>query len=336
MSQFSVIRSAIATVAVVTVGAVVVGNVAAQERHRLNIAHVGTDPEHHFHYGFEQFAQALNELSGDRFDIVIHQGTMGGQRENIEQVQEGILDMTSTSLSLLGNFGGQVGVFDLPYLFASRDEAYRALDSEIGEEVAEDLKDNNLMVVSYWENGFRHVTNNLRPIQTPDDLEGLRIRVPESPEYVATFEALGAQPTPIAWPEVFTALQLGVIDGQENPFMNIWDGNLHEVQRHLSLTQHVYAGNGVVINYERFQSFPEEVQDWIMEAASQAQGAQRQYVQDMEDEIRGRLEAAGMEVNEVDDVQAFIDKAEGAYEQQFYNEYGRELVERVRGVATGS
>jgi tripartite ATP-independent transporter DctP family solute receptor len=336
MSQHHVARTIVAAASAIAVASLMAAEVAAQDRIRLNIAHVGTDPQHHFHYGFEQFARILNELSDNRFDVVIHQGTMGGQRENIEQVQEGILDMTSTSLSLLGNFGGQVGVFDLPYLFASREEAYRALDSEIGQEVAEDLKANNLMVVSYWENGFRHVTNSLRPIHTPDDLEGLRIRVPESPEYVATFEALGARPTPIAWPEVFTSLQLGVIDGQENPFMNIWDGNLYEVQQYLSLTQHVYAGNGVVINYARFQSFPEEVQEWIMEAASQAQALQRQYVQDIDEEMRGRLEAEGMEVNEVDDIQAFIDKAEGAYERQFYNDYGRDLIDRVRAVAIGS
>ncbi len=309
------------------------GAALAQDKITLNAAHVGTVPEHHFHAGFEAFAKHLNELSGDRFEVIIHQGTMGGQRENIEQVQEGILDITSTSLSLLGNFGGQVGVFDLPYLFASREEAYRALDSDIGQEAAEPLKENNLILLSYWENGFRHVTNSAKPIRTPADIEGLRIRVPESPEYVATFEALGARPTPMAWPEVFTGLQQGVIDGQENPFGNIWDGNLYEVQDYVSLTGHVYAGNGVVMNHDRFNALTEEEQGWIMEAAKLAQADQRQYVRDMDDEFRGRLEEKGMEINEVDDKQAFIAAAEKAYEDVFYDKYGREMIDRVRAAA---
>lgn len=311
------------------------GTGLAQDTVTFNAAHVGTVPDHHFNYGFESFARHLGELSDGRFATVIHQGTMGGQRENVEQVQEGILDLTSTSLSLLGNFGGQAGVFDLPYLFASREEAYRALDSEVGQEVAADLKNNNLILLSYWENGFRHVTNNNKPIVTPADLEGLRIRVPESPEYVATFEALGARPTPMSWTEVFTGLQQGVIDGQENPFGNTWDGNLYEVQKYLSMTGHVYAGNGVVMNLSRFEALTEEEQGWIMEAAKLAQAEQRQYVQDMDDEFRGRLEEKGMEINEIPDKTPFIEAAESAYENVFYEKYGRDLIDRVRAVAKG-
>jgi len=307
----------------------------ANETIRLNIAHIGTDENHHFHHGFEQFARILNEKSGDRFDVVIHKGTMGGQRENIEQVQEGILDMTSSSLSVLGNFGGSVGVFDLPYMFADREQAYRALDSEIGQEVAEGLQDSNLRLVSYWENGFRNVTNSRAPIYTPDDLEDLRIRVPESTEYVRTFEALGANPTTISFSELFTALQQGVIDAQENPYGNIWDANLYEVQDYLSVTQHVYAGNGVVINNERFEAYDEEVQQWILEAAAEAGMLQRQYVADLEAELRANLEEQGMQINEIEDPNAFIEAAESAYESYFYDDYGRDLIERIREVARG-
>lgn len=309
------------------------GIAAAQPKITLNVAHVGKVPDHHFHKGFTSFTRIVNELSGNRFNVVIHQGTMGGQRENVEQVQEGILDMTSTSLSLLGNFGGQVGVFDLPYLFASREEAYRALDSQIGLDVAEPLKQRNLVLLSYWENGFRHVTNSAKPILTPADIKGLRIRVPESPEYVVTFEALGARPTPMAWPEVFTGLQQRVIDGQENPFGNIWDGNLYEVQKYLSLTGHVYAGNGVVMNLKRLQSFTKQEQDWITTAVKRAQAEQRKYVQDMDAEFRSRLEKKGMIVNEVKDKQAFIAAAESAYTSTFYKKYSRELVDKVRKAA---
>lgn len=308
-----------------------VGTANAQT-HQLSIAHVGVIDEHHFHKGFVEFARILNEKSGDMFDVRIFQGTMGGQRENIEAVQEGILDLTSTSLSLLGNFGGEVGVFDLPYLFSSREHVYTVLDSEIGQEVAAPLEDENLILLAYWENGFRHVTNNVRPIERPADLEGLRIRTPESPEYVQTFQGFGAQAIPMAWPEVFTALQQGVIDGQENPYANIYDGRLHEVQRHLSLTSHVYAGNGVVMNRERFSSFPEEVQQWILEAAAEARPIQRQYVQDMEAHFRSELEAGGMEVNEAD-IPAFVEAAQGVYEREFFPRYGQELIERIRAMA---
>ena len=137
----------------------------------------------------------------------------------------------------------------------------------------------------------------------------------------------------MAWPEVFTGLQQGVIDGQENPFGNTWDGNLYEVQDYMSLTGHVYAGNGVVMNQNRFQSLGEEEQGWIMEAAELAQADQRQYVQEMDEEFRGRLEERGMEINEVDDKQAFIETAEKAYEDNFYDKYGRDLIDRVRNAA---
>ena len=304
----------------------------AQQKIQLNIAHVGVIDEHHFHKGFVEFARILNEKSGDMFDVRIFQGTMGGQRENIEAVQEGILDLTSTSLSLLGNFGGQVGVFDLPYLFSSRDHVYRALDSEIGLEVAAPLEAENLKLIAYWENGFRHVTNNVRPIEKPEDLQGLRIRTPESPEYVNTFQGFGAQAIPMAWPEVFTALQQGVIDGQENPYANIYDGRLQEVQRYLSLTSHVYAGNGVVINLDRFNSFSPEIQAWILEAAAEAKPIQRQYVQDMEAHFRGELEKGGMVVNEAD-LPASVAAAEPVYEAHFYPKFGKELVERIRVMA---
>ncbi len=310
------------------------GETVAQEKIQLNIAHVGTRDDHHFHHGFVEFARILNEKSGDMFDVRIFQGTMGGQRENIEAVQEGILDLTSTSLSLLGNFGGEVGVFDLPYLFRDREQVYRVLDSEIGEEVAEPLEAENLKLLAYWENGFRHVTNNVRPIQEPADLQGLRIRVPESPEYVATFQGFGAQAIPMAWPEVFTALQQGVIDGQENPFANIFDGRLHEVQRYLSLTSHVYAGNGVVINLSRFEGFEPQIQQWILEAAAEARPLQRQYVQDMEAFFRSQLEEGGIEVNEAN-VDAFIEAAQPVYEAEFYPKYGEELIERIRAETRG-
>lgn len=321
---------------VAMLGMLVIGissNTQANDTISLNIAHIGTNPDHHFHYGFEQFARILNEKSGDRFNVVIHQGTMGGQRENVEQVQEGILDMTSSSLSVLGNFGGSVGVFDLPYLFADRDGAYRVLDGDVGQEVANGLVDSNLKLVSYWENGFRNVTNSRGPINTPDDLEDLRIRVPESPEYVRTFEALGANPTTISFSELFTALQQGVIDAQENPYGNIWDANLYEVQDYLSVTQHVYAGNGVVINNDRFESFDEEVQQWILDAAAEARDLQRRYVADLESELRANLEEQGMQINEVNDINAFIEKAESAYEERFYDDYGRDLIDRIREVA---
>ncbi len=305
---------------------------AAQERIQLNVAHVGVIDEHHFHKGFVEFARILNEKSGDMFDVRIFQGTMGGQRENVEAVQEGILDMTSTSLSLLGNFGGEVGVFDLPYLFSSREHVYKVLDSDLGWEVAAPLENENLKLVAYWENGFRHVTNNVKPIERPEDLQGLRIRTPESPEYVQTFQGFGAQAIPMAWPEVFTALQQGVIDGQENPFGNIYDGRLQEVQRYLSLTSHVYAGNGVVINLERFESFEPQVQEWIMEAAAEAKPLQRQYVQDMEAHFRSELEAGGMQVNDAD-IPAFVEAAGPVYANVFVPKFGAELIDRIRAMA---
>ncbi|MCG7602203.1 TRAP transporter substrate-binding protein [Halomonas sp. McH1-25] len=307
----------------------------AQDKINLSIAHVGTNPSHHFHYGFDQFAKILNDSCDNQFNVVIHQGTMGGQRESIELVQEGVLDMTSSSLSVLGNFGGSTGVFDLPYLFADREQAYRALDSKIGKEVAEPLKDSGLRLISYWENGFRNVTNNRGPIETPNDLKDLSIRVPESNVYVETFEALGANPTTISFSEVFSALQQGVIDAQENPYGNIWDANLYEVQDYLSETQHVYAGNGVVINNDRFMSLDKDIQKCIIDAASQAKDLQRKYVQDQESELRSKLIEQGMKINKVKDINTFIEKAEGAYEASFYETYGKDLIERIRAVARG-
>ena len=191
-------------------------------------------------------------------------------------------------------------------------------------------------VLAVWENGFRHITNNARPINVPEDLRGIKLRVPQGAWRVKMFQAYGANPTPMSFSEVFVALQTGVIDGQENPFAQIYSAKFQEVQDYLSLTGHVYTPAYVLAGKQRFERLPEEVRAVLEETAKETQGFVYDKAAELDEDLLERLREGGMQVNEADK-DAFIRASEGIY-NEFAEQVpgGKELIDKAISLGQGS
>jgi len=255
---------------------------------------------------------------------------LGGEREVVEGVQIGTVEATIVSSGTLSNFVPEVGVTDIPFLFRSLDHARNVLDGEIGQGLLARFDDVGLVAMAWGEQGFRHITNNRGPIGEPGDMAGLKLRTMENPVHITAFETLGAAPTPMAWPEVIGALQQGTIDGQENPLSVITSANLSEVQRHLTLSGHVYSPALLLVSRQLWDGMSEEDQQIFSDAASEAVAAMRAFVDNVEQSGVEQLREAGMEVGELSDEQkaVFQEALASAYEQ-YYGQYGQDLVEQI-------
>lgn len=223
--------------------------------------------------GSAVFKQLVETETGGAVEVkVFPAGQLGGERELTEAVKLGTLQMAYTSAAL-SNFFKEAQVFDIPYLFPSYSVAWRVLDGWFGKELAEEcLKKIGVRVLALGQIGFRNFTNSVRPIKTPADLKGLKFRVMESPVYISLVKSLGAAPTPIPWPETYTALQQRVADGQENPVTSIKFAKLYEVQKYLTLDGHTYTVCFMLINEKFFQSLPKDTQEIIKSVAITSQG----------------------------------------------------------------
>ncbi len=192
-------------------------------------------------------------------------------------------------------------------MFDNYEQAWALLDGEKGQEILGLLEESGLKCMAPLENGFRHVTNSVRPIQTPDDLKGLKIRTMEAPMHIANFQALGANPTPIPWSELYLAMQQKIVDGQENPLVNVEEVKMYEVQKYLSTTSHIYDSMVLVTNAEWFNGLPEEYQKILTEGAEIAKEKSRESNQELEKNLIASFREKGMEVTELtaDDIAAF-------------------------------
>ncbi len=251
----------------------------------------------HYSVGAEAFKETLERLSDGAFTVTEHaSGSLGGEREMIEGLQIGTVDVVITSSGPLGNFVPETYVLDLPFLFENYDQARCVLDSEIGDELLAKMSDHGLVGMAWSENGFRHLTNSQREIASPADAEGLRVRTMENAVHQEAFRQMGVRPTPMAFPELFTALQQGTVDGQENPITVIVATNFWEVQDYLSLTGHVYSPAIVLGSPILLDGLSEEERDWFMQAAAASVDATREEVSRLEREGVALLEANGMTV----------------------------------------
>ncbi len=283
---------------------------------------------HPYHLGLEEFADTVNEETGGEVDISIYpDAQLGSERDMIEGLQIGSVDIVVTSTGPVDAFVPEMGVVDLPFLFEDEDHVDRVLEGEIGEDLLAEFECTDIIGLAFWENGFRQLTNSDRPIEEPSDLEGLTLRTMENEVHQASFEELGADPTAMEWGEVFTSLQQGVIDGQENPIPIIYNENLYEVQDYLSLTGHFYSPALLLIGEETMEEIPEEHHAVIEEAAVEAAEYQKAQVREQEAEQIDELEELGMEINEPDQ-QAFLDATESVYEE-FEDDFGADLIEEI-------
>lgn len=302
-----------------------------QEVVALTLAHNGST-EYSSHHGAEKFRDLLEEKTGGKYTVTIFPGgQMGGERQQWEGIMTGTLDMTISSTGPLPAWFPQFQVFDFPYLFTNEAQADAVLDGPLGTEMFALLETKGIKPLSWMENGFRNFTNDTRPLVEPEDLKGLKIRVMENPLMMDTIRLLGADPTPIPFNELYTALQQGVVDGQENPINLIYTSKFHEVQKYLTVSGHFYSPYILAMNKAKFESFPADVQNAIIEAAMEARLYQREVSRRQVAEYLDKMiEEKGLEVVTLTDEQKqkWAEATLPIYEQ-YKDKIGLDLYEKI-------
>lgn len=281
------------------------------------------------------FKPMVEEKSGGKIKVEIYPNAqLGSDRQAIESVINGSIEMSVPGGPVVSGFYEPYMVYDLPFLFDSREAAYAALDGELKDKISEGLlKAQNIRILGIGENGFRHITTSKKPIKTPEDLKGLKIRTMECPVHLKTFEALGANPTPIAFNELFTALQQGTVDGQENPIAIIYTSKLYEVQKYLTLDGHYYVNCPYIINENFWNSLSDEEQKIVQEAIDETVKQQRSELEKQEKEYLDLIKKSGTEVIELTPEQRdkFIEKTKTVYDwfEKTYDN-GKELIDMAK------
>ncbi|WP_026560676.1 TRAP transporter substrate-binding protein [Bacillus sp. J37] len=273
-----------------------------------------------------KFKSLVEEKSNNQITVeVFPNEVLGSEPQMVEGVS--FNDIQMVAASTFAQYEPKVDVFGLPFLFETNEQAWEALDGPIGEEVFSGLLDDNLRVLGHFENGFRHVTNNSKPIEKVEDLKGLKIRTPEMPILVSIFESLGSNPTPMAFGELYMALQQGTVDGQENPISNIHATKFYEVQKYLSLTSHSYSPTTVAISDEFWQTLTSEQQEIVQSSLKEASTFHRDLVMKDEETLLKELEKEGMKVNKPD-IASFREASKSVYEE-YEDTYGKDLIDRI-------
>ncbi len=314
---------------------IALGGTAQAEKLTLKFGHVGA-PGSLFALSAEEFARCSNAALGDAGEVqVFGSSQLGKDKELMQKLKLGQVDFSLPS-SVMSSVADEFGVFEMPYIIQDRDHMKRVQAAIMDSTLQPAVNDKGYRIIGVWENGFRHITNNTRPIDQPQDLEGIKLRTPKGAWRVKMFQLYGANPTPMAFSEVFTALQTGVIDGQENPYAQIASAKFQEVQDYLSITGHVYTPAYVVVSDKHFSKLPEDVQAKLVTCAEETQAFVYETAARLETELLQVIQEAGVQVNEADK-EAFIAASAPIYEE-FSTEVdgGAELVETVRGLAGGS
>jgi tripartite ATP-independent transporter DctP family solute receptor len=254
--------------------------------------------------GAQKFADLVAQKSGNKITVKLFPGgTLGGDLQTVSSLQGGTLEMTVLNAGILTAQVKEFAVFDLPFLFASPQEADAVTDGAFGKNLLAKLNEKGLVGLGYWELGFRNLTNSKRPINKVEDIAGLKIRVIQSPIYIDMFNALGAAATPMPFPELYPALEQKAVDGQENPFTLIRTSKFYEVQKHLAVTRHVYNPQAVIISKKFFDALSPAEKKIVTDAVTEATAFQRQLSRQQADEALAELKKSGMQVTEFSPVE---------------------------------
>lgn len=301
---------------------------AAHAQTVLRLGHVG-EVGSHFDAASIEFAKRVKEKSGGKIEVQLFPGSqLGSDKDMLQKMKLGQVDFFIPS-SILSSVAPEFGVFDMPYIIKDRTHAAKVA-KELGDSLFRPKAEaKGVKILAFWENGFRHITNNVRPIVTPEDLKGVKLRTPQGEWRVKMFRAYGANPSPLAFSEVFTALKTGVMDGQENPLINVWSAKFYEVQKYLSLTGHVYIPAYLVASPKTFASWPADVQKIISETAVEMEPYALEAGKKFDDDLLGKIKEKGMAVNEADK-DAFVKGSAAIYEEFGTKvEGGKALIDRI-------
>lgn len=302
---------------------------AASAQTTLRFAHTQPTGDTH-HLAAVRMAELVAQATGGALRISIHPaGELGNDPAILEGVRLGTIDIGQTGNPFYTRFEPKLNALDIPFLFASHEHVYRVVDGEVGRGLLAELEKHRLKGLAFWEIGFRKITNSRRPIVTPADLQGLKIRTTPNPAHVEAFRLWGANPTPMAFTEVYLALETRAVDGQENPLNIIRSNRFHEVQRHLSFTDHAYTVSIVSMNLARFRALPEAQQKALVDAAREAAIYQRRLNREQEGQDLAAIKAAGVEVVERVDTEAFRRLALEPVKAAYVAQHGAALVDAI-------
>ena len=282
-----------------------------------------------------RFAELVKERSKGVIEIqVFPNGVLGNDPTTINAVRGGSLDIALTGNPFFTGLAPKLNVLDLPFLFNDRKHAAAVLDGPIGESLRKELEGSNLKALATWDIGWRNLTNNRRPVRTPDDLKGMKIRTTPNPAHIKAFQLLGAVPTPMAFTELFTALEMGSVDGQENPVTLILNAKFFEVQKHLTLTRHAFTTGPLVVNKAKFDALSPELQKILVETGKEAARLQWKMNEDSEASSLAELKANGMQVVESVDREAFRKIVAEEVRKDFVQKFGPELPAQIDAAAS--
>jgi tripartite ATP-independent transporter DctP family solute receptor len=309
-----------------------VGSEGNEEVITIKVGHIAPDGEA-YALGFEAYAEAVEEATNGQIQFEIFgNGTLGGERELLEGVQLGTLDMSLVTTGVVSNFVPEVTAIEFPFLFRDLDHAYKTLDSDVGQELLDKMSTVGFKGIAFWENGQRHLANSQQPITTPEDLKGLKMRSIESEILLDTYSALGTNATPMAFPEVYGALQQGVIDGSDFSYGVIWSTNVYEQTKYFSEAGLYYSSATLVINEDLYDSLSEDLQKVIVDLGKEFAQIQRGISQELEAEQKQNLLDNGVEIILMDDVdiEAFREKVQPVYEK--HAERFGSYIERINAI----
>lgn len=281
------------------------------------------------------FKTEIETAMPDRVEVSLFPNRqLGDDKEILEGLQFGTIDMGIITNAVVANLEPTYQLVDLPFLFGNAEQAHDVLDGPVGEQLAENLREHGVVSLGAAEGGFRNMINNTRPVRTPEDVEGVKYRTMQNPVFIEMFSSLGGSPVPMAWGEVFTAMQQGAVDGLEIPTSVVNSNNYADVTKYLSFTRHTYSAIHLLMSERSFEGLPEDVQQAVVDAGEAAIEAQRAAVAAAEAEVVQALQDKGMEINDIEDVAAFRARVIPVYER-FEPTIGSDLLDAaLAAVAT--
>ena len=305
---------------------------SASQALELKFGHVGK-PGSLFAESVENFAKIANAKLGSKAKVTVFGSSqLGNDKAGMQKLKLGTVDMWLPS-SVMASIHDEFGVFDMPFIIKDRNHMMK-VEKSVLPKMAKNLEaKTGYQFIGVWENGFRHITNNVRPINVPDDLKGIKLRTPKSKWRLKMFQSYGANPTPMAFSEVFTALKTGTMDGQENPYAQIASAKFQEVQKYLSITSHVYTPAYVAVHKDHYSKIPADVRKILEAAAKENQKFVYKRAAELEKSLLDVIKKAGVKVNTANNA-AFVAASKGVYDQ-FASEVatGAGLVKEISALA---
>jgi TRAP-type transport system periplasmic protein len=297
--------------------------------YKLKLAHeVAVDSTQHL--AATRFAKLVKDRTNGAIEITVYPNSgLGTGQQALNLLRGGTIEIVQSGSTTFNGVVGETAALELPFLFRDAEHAYHVLDGKVGQSLLDKLAPYNIQGLAFLENGWREVTNNRHPVRSPEDIKGLKIRTTPNPYHIEAFQLLGANPVPLAYAELYSALETGAVDAQEHPLPVLWAAKFYEVQKYLSLTHHAYSPLILVMNKPKFDSLPAEYQTILLESARETANYQRDLNANQIAEIIAGVKEDGMEVIEQIDPTPFKQIVEEPLRKSFAEKYGMDLLDAV-------